>query len=198
MTNLIPVYEELITNLSENKFAITSLLFDKILLEELLNTALENIHQNKLHPAGIGNQHTLLVNNTIRGDKIMWIDSSSANIHEQEFLNKINHFSDYLNETCYTGIAKAEFHYACYEPGTFYKKHIDRFKNDNARKFSVITYLNKNWKADDGGELIIYHPDKTITVNPEFGKTVIFKSDELAHEVLPNKKQRLSITGWLK
>lgn len=198
MISLIPAYEEIITNLSENKFAVSSLLFDETLLDNLLDIAVKNIHQNKLHAAGIGNQNALSINNTIRSDKILWIEPTTNNIHEQEFFNKINHFSDYLNKTCYTGITNAEFHYACYEPGTFYKKHIDRFKNDNARKFSVITYLNKNWNTDDGGELIIYLPKEKVTIIPEFGKTVIFKSDELEHEVLPNKKQRLSIAGWLK
>jgi len=177
MEESVADYEKIITDLSENKFAITSLLFDEILLDNLLNIAIENIHQNKLHSAGIGNQNALLINNTIRSDKILWMDSSSTNVNEQEFFNKISHFSDYLNKTCFTGITNAEFHYACYGPGTFYKKHIDRFKNDNKRKFSVITYLNKNWNATDGGELLIYHPDETITIKPEFGKTIILKID---------------------
>jgi SM-20-related protein len=33
---------------------------------------------------------------------------------------------------------------------------------------------------------------------PEWGRTVIFKSDLLEHEVMVSEQDRLSITGWLK
>lgn len=198
MIELNPLYENIITNLSEKKYAIIDTFFDEELLGGLLETANKNILQSKLHEAGIGNQSSLSVNKQIRSDKILWLDEKGGNRFEKRFFEKINHFSDYLNQTCYTGINGSEFHYACYEPGTFYKKHIDRFKNDNARKFSVITYLNLNWKDDSGGELVVYTLHEKVVVKPEFGKTVIFKSDELEHEVLVSNNRRLSITGWLK
>ncbi len=62
----------------------------------------------------------------------------------------------------------------------------------------MISYLNKDWKEEDGGQLLI-HPEKgEQTINPTQGKTVFFKSSELEHEVLVSNKQRMSITGWLK
>jgi SM-20-related protein len=47
-----------------------------------------------------------------------------------------------MNETCYAGITGYEFHYAFYEEGSFYKRHVDQFQNNQGREFSMITYLN--------------------------------------------------------
>jgi len=62
----------------------------------------------------------------------------------------------------------------------------------------MISYLNENWNENDGGELLIYQNYNNQKINPEQGTTVFFKSNELQHEVLVTKKQRMSITGWLK
>ena len=84
-----------------------------------------------------------------------------------------------------------------YEKGDFYKKHLDQFKNNDRRKFSFITYLNQNWTAADGGELLIHHQHAQQHISPKNGKSVFFKSNELPHEVLVTNKSRMSITGWL-
>ena len=107
-------------------------------------------------------------------------------------------FVNFLNRSCYTGITGYEFHYTLYEPGSFYKKHIDQFRNNDSRQYSMIMYLNTEWKKEDGGELRIHHTDSTQNISPVNGKMVFFKSNELAHEVLVTNKLRMSITGWLK
>ena len=104
----------------------------------------------------------------------------------------------YLNSTCFTGIKSYEFHYALYEKGAFYKKHLDQFKTDNGRAFSMIIYLNESWKIEDGGELKIYQTTEIQLIAPENQKCVFFKSNELEHEVLLTNVSRMSITGWLK
>ena len=104
----------------------------------------------------------------------------------------------YLNATCYTGITGYEFHYTLYETGSFYKKHLDQFRNNDSRKYSMIMYLNTDWVIADGGELCIHHTGHLQHVNPTNGKTVFFQSNELEHEVLVTNKARMSITGWLK
>lgn len=62
----------------------------------------------------------------------------------------------------------------------------------------MISYLNPNWQAQDGGELQIFQTDNNQKISPTESKTVFFKSDELKHEVLVTNERRLSITGWLK
>ena len=95
-------------------------------------------------------------------------------------------------------IRNYEFHYSLYEAGDFYKKHLDQFKDNSIRQFSMISYLNPNWQAQDGGELQIYQTDANQTIAPTQGKTVFFRSNELEHEVLVTNERRLSVTGWLK
>ncbi|WP_082468488.1 2OG-Fe(II) oxygenase [Pedobacter sp. R20-19] len=104
----------------------------------------------------------------------------------------------YLNQTCYTGITGYEFHYTLYEPGTYYAKHIDQFQNNGSRQYSMIMYLNADWKTEDGGELCIYQNETPQNISPDSGKSVFFRSSDLLHEVLVTHKQRMSITGWLK
>ncbi|MNL15131.1 2OG-Fe(II) oxygenase superfamily protein [compost metagenome] len=107
-------------------------------------------------------------------------------------------FVSYLNRTCYTGITGYEFHYTLYEKGSFYKKHVDQFRNNEVRQYSMIMYLNAGWKEKDGGQLCIHHPDHLQNIAPMAGKSVFFKSSDLPHEVLRTNKPRMSITGWLK
>ena len=44
---------------------------------------------------------------------------------ERAFLNQIEAFILYLNDSCYEGINAYEFHYALYETGSSYKRHVD-------------------------------------------------------------------------
>jgi len=81
--------------------------------------------------------------------------------------------------------------------GAFYKKHKDAFKSDDARRISVILYLNKNWEKENGGELKLYLENSEETIEPISGRLVVFES-HLEHEVLESKTDRYSITGWLK
>lgn len=155
--------------------------------------------EGELVSAGIGDAQNKVLDKSIRRDKIYWIDNASTNVAEQEFLALVQEFINYLNRTCFTAINDFEFHYAIYEAGSFYKRHIDQFKNNNYRKFSLITYLNDDWKDDDGGSLLLYHEDgRTESILPEDQRTVFFKSDELEHEVAIASRARMSITGWLK
>ena len=51
------------------------------------------------------------------------------------------------------------------------------------------------------GELVLYHPvsDEIMEiVTPDFGKMVIFLSEEFPHEVLPAQTKRYSLTGWFR
>jgi SM-20-related protein len=105
---------------------------------------------------------------------------------------------NFLNTTCFTGINDYEFHYALYEKGSFYKKHLDQFKGNNSRQFTLIFYLNEDWESGDGGELRVYIDNAYRDIQPNNQKAVFFKSSEIEHEVLESQTQRMSITGWLR
>ena len=156
----------------------------------------------QFRPAAIGNQQ-VTVETTIRGDEILWLDETTASPEEQIFLQRIGQFVQYVNQTCYLGLRDYEFHYALYPTGTFYKRHLDRFRSDSRRKLSVVCYLNADWQEADGGQLVLYLPDadssdRPVTAMPLGGRLVCFDSGLLEHEVFPATRERLSLTGWLK
>ena len=194
----VSTYEHIIDELASKDYVVVDGLIEAEILSELKAELLKKHTEEELKRAEIGNGANSSVNDLIRSDKISWIDTNSKIPCEQAYYQAVNAFYTYLNRACFTGISDFEFHYACYEKGTFYQKHIDRFKNDSNRKFSFITYLNDSWQQGDGGELKLHLDDEVIKVEPIFGKTVIFKSHLIEHEVVENNRQRYSVTGWLK
>lgn len=191
-------FEEIITSFLEKRVGISNEFLDDNLAGNLRNILLAHCEKENLRLAGIGNNHLLDKNESIRRDKIFWLEKSTSNPHEQRFFLLIDEFVEYLNRSCFTGIKSYEFHYALYEKGTFYKRHIDQFKSDDSRVFSVIMYLNEGWTLNDGGELKIYINETSEIIAPINKKCVFFKSNELEHEVLMSHTNRMSITGWLK
>lgn len=153
---------------------------------------------NQMQSAGTGHAEGLTHDSLFRNDRIYWLDRSHNDAAENEFFSLMDDFVSYLNQTCYTGITGYEFHYALYESGSFYKRHIDQFRDHDSRQYSMIMYLNSNWTAADGGQLRIFHADRLEQITPSAGRTVFFKSSELEHEVMQTNRPRMSITGWLK
>ncbi len=164
-----------------------------------LKNNLTSLYQQKqLQHAGTGNDLVVEHNKLFRSDVIYWLDRKHNNVYENDFFDLMDHFVRYLNRTCYTGITGYEFHYTLYEKGSFYKKHLDQFRNNESRQYSMIMYLNPDWEKKDGGELCIHQGGEVQNISPVNGKGVFFKSNELEHEVLMTNKPRMSITGWLK
>jgi len=192
------IFDCLIDSYIKDKVGIAENFLSLPLAAHLTANLLALFNDQQLISAGTGNALVVNQDKLVRSDVIYWLDRSHKNQYENDFFDLMDKFIVYLNQTCYTGITGYEFHYTLYDPGTFYKKHIDQFKNNGSRQYSMIMYLNIGWAFGDGGELCIYHLDHTQNISPENGKSVFFKSSDLAHEVLVTHKQRLSITGWLK
>ncbi|GAB3914620.1 2OG-Fe(II) oxygenase family protein [Larkinella knui] len=192
------IFDTLITSFIDHKVGIADHFLSASLATHLKEN-LTTLHaQKQLRSAGTGNDALVVHDKQVRSDRIYWLDRSHNNGYENEFFDLMDRFVSYLNETCYTGITGYEFHYTLYETGSFYKKHLDQFRTNDSRQYSMILYLNTDWQADDGGELCIHQGDTRQYIAPENGKSVFFKSSELVHEVLRTNKPRMSITGWLK
>ncbi len=193
-------FDELINGYINNKVGISHHFLHPSLTVQL-RKRLELLHtQDLLAPAGIGRGISRAYDMQIRSDKIYWIDKTSTDPGELEYVSIVDDFIAYLNRTCYTGINDYELHYALYEPGSFYKRHLDQFKTNPGRKFSFITYLNEDWQEEQGGHLAVYPcggADCRLIL-PTGGKCAFFKSDELEHDVRPATRPRMSIAGWLK
>jgi SM-20-related protein len=191
-------FEDLIAGYLKDKVGISEHFLSDALCEHLKDNLLILNDQNLMKNAGIGNDSKLNFNEAIRSDAIYWLDKKNNNEYENEFFEKIEAFISYLNQTCYTNIKSYEFHYSLYETGDFYKKHLDQFSDNSSRQFSLISYLNSDWKIKDGGELLIHQLNNNQSITPTQGKTIFFKSNELEHEVLVTNERRMSVTGWLK
>ena len=190
--------EQLITSFINDKIGIAEHFITDTLAAHLKSHLQSLVAQQLLVPAGTSNNKEVLHDTSIRGDSIYWLDRKHDNEYEHNFLDQIDEFVKLLNRSCFAGITSYEFHYSLYEAGSFYKKHYDQFRNNNGRAYSMISYLNEAWANEDGGELMVYQNFKNQKISPTQGKTVLFKSDELQHEVLVTQKPRMSITGWLK
>ena len=207
MHDLSLQYEPLIDGMLERGYGVV----DTFLTPDEQTALRQRLHERhdagQFRAAGIGRAAEgtgqATVEKAIRGDEILWLDAATATPEETAFLTRMEQFIAYLNQTCYLGLRDAELHYARYPAGTFYKRHLARFRTDSKRKLSVITYLNDNWQPTDGGQLAIYVPqpdgaEQTVHLDPLGGRLVCFDSGLLEHEVLPATRDRLSLTGWLR
>ncbi len=147
--------------------------------------------------AGIGKLQDKQINEAIRGDFIQWIERTTAQPAIHTYLARLNELITFVNQHLFLSLKDYEVHMTIYPPGSYYKRHLDQFRKDDHRKLSVICYLNENWREEEGGQLRIYLPEKSIDVLPLSGRLVCFRSDQLEHEVLQATRARLSLTGWI-
>ena len=181
---------------------------DDALPKTLLNPLLMHFNQlqsDDFKAAGIGRQTDFQVQETIRSDKIHWIQPCSE--VTSNFLQWMDSLRVGLNRRLFMGLFDYESHFAHYPVGAFYKKHMDAFHGNRKpgqsnRVLSTVMYLNDSWQLGDGGELLLYaeaDDNKIIeTLLPEFGRLVIFLSEKFPHEVLPARRERKSIAGWFR
>ena len=175
-----PLFETIINDLLRQQYSIVNDFFSAEEVIVLRNSLFAKYEAEKFRKSAIGNRLNEEIDNSIRGDFILWIDEKNANEAEILFFQKINYLINYLNQTCFLGILHKEFHYAVYPEGTFYKRHLDTFQNDDRRKLSIVCYLNEdNWLRENGGELTIYTEKDELDILPLPGRLVVFKSQIL-------------------
>src|SRR4029077_9119603 len=108
-------FEELIGSFIDTKVGLCEHFLTRDLAMNLQEKLLNLDRNNQMIPAGIGNHRVKDPNQKMRSDKICWIDNKSTDVAERAFLNQIDAFILYLNDSCYEGINAYEFHYALYE-----------------------------------------------------------------------------------
>ncbi len=154
-----------------------------------------------LSPAAVGRGDGRALHHHIRTDATRWLDDPHCGAAAGEFLARLDRIRAILNRSLFLGLTECEAHYAAYAPGGGYARHRDRFRDNDARVVSWVTYLNTDWGADDGGALRLHlndqdRGDESIDVSP-VGGSICFLS-ELEHEVLPATRERLSIAAWFR
>ncbi|WP_367988795.1 2OG-Fe(II) oxygenase [Vibrio sp. NTOU-M3] len=136
---------------------------------------------------------------TIRSDKIQWL-SSNMGAAVASFLEKMEQIRLEANRHFFLGLFEYEAHFAKYEKGDFYQKHLDCFKGNENRRLTTVFYMNEHWNDEDAGELKVYDlkDNHIATIPPKAGRLFVFLSEQFPHEVLPTNTERYSIAGWFR
>jgi SM-20-related protein len=150
-----------------------------------------------LAPAGIGRGAGRGLHDTVHGDATLWLDDARAGVAAAGFLASLDALRVALNRRLFLGADEVEAHYAAYPPAARYARHRDRFRDDGpSRVVSFVTYLNPDWRDEDGGLLRLSLDGGDVDIVPRTG-SVCFLS-ELEHEVLPATRERCSIAAWMR
>lgn len=189
------LYSTIVDALVTDGYIVVENALDKRLITELLKLAQKRTTYKKAGISGAGDLH---LDSSRRRDKISWLDEDASAI--SEYLNFTEGLHQTLNKELYLGLSYYEAHFALYEEGDFYERHLDAFKGSKNRVVTTVFYLNEEWKESDGGELVIYDMNDNIIqkVVPNSGTLVVFLSDKFPHEVLPSNTKRHSIAGWFR
>jgi SM-20-related protein len=165
----------------------------------LAATARRRDAAGEFRAAGIGCGAGRSERSDIRGDRTLWLDDQVHAPAERALWQALEQLRIALNEATFLGLFAFEGHYALYPPGTFYRRHRDRFRDDDARVLSCVLYLNEAWTPADGGVLRLYScGNRSRDVVPVGGTLVCFLADRFEHEVLPATRERWSIAGWFR
>lgn len=191
--------DTIVEDLYQQGWSVQPTYFDADLIRQL-STEAQQLYQNQqMIQAGIGRGAALHHNPTVRQDFIHWLNGDSpVQRHYQHSMEKLRLA---INRQLMLGLFELEAHYAVYEAGAFYKKHIDSFKGAANRMVSAVTYLNNDWPATAGGELLIYDENQQNVIRrvaPLAGTLAVFLSEQIPHEVAVTHQQRLSIAGWFR
>jgi SM-20-related protein len=153
-------------------------------------------------PAGIGQgrEHRILAD--VRNDEILWLDPLQPTPAQSVYWQAMEDLRLRLNREYYLGLTDYECHFARYQPGGFYKRHVDAFRGKSRRRVSCVLYMNYAWATVDGGQLRLYLPqgeaETTLDITPLAGTLAVFDSQHTEHEVLPAQRTRFSLTGWFR
>lgn len=187
----------LVDELAEHGWTRQQDVLPQALTLELARECRARASTGALAPAAVGRGAGQEIREGVRGDRIQWLEPGQSAACDA-YLAYMDALRGALNQSLYLGLADFESHFAAYPPGAFYERHLDRFRDDDRRTVSAVYYLNDDWHAEDGGALRLYLDDATLDVSPEAGCLVLFLSDRLPHEVLPTRRERLSLTGWFR
>ncbi|EOK5972835.1 2OG-Fe(II) oxygenase [Vibrio parahaemolyticus] len=173
-------------------------IWDDFLSEDEV-TQLRNCIPDNWKKARIGRNDDVTRIESIRSDKIQWLKPAMGQ-PIANYLSKMEEIRQEVNRHFFLGLFEYEAHFAKYEKGDFYQKHLDCFKGNENRRLTTVFYMNESWSEEDAGELVVYDlNDKEIaTIPPRGGRLLVFLSEQFPHEVLPTNAQRFSIAGWFR
>ena len=193
-----PIHSGICEAIEERGWAVDPAFLPERAIGALRSEARRRDAAGEFRAAGIGRGTTRVERPDIRGDRILWFDDGARCAAEAALLQALAALQAVLNRALFLGLDSFEGHYALYPPGAFYRRHRDRFRDDDARVISCALYLNEDWSAADGGALRMYLPEGVHDILPAGGTLVCFVAERFEHEVLPSVRERLAVSGWFR
>ena len=168
------------------------------LVDVLLDDLAELSAADRLKRAGVGREGDFQIVGAIRRDLIFWLRPDRP--AEAVFLDLAERLRLALNRRLFLALFEFEAHFALYPPGAFYRRHFDAFRGQATRIVSLVIYLNRDWQPGDGGELLLFDEvgGEAERIEPRTGTLVLMLSEEVEHEVLGTRADRVSIAGWYR
>ncbi|EAQ63694.1 oxidoreductase, 2OG-Fe(II) oxygenase family protein [Marinomonas sp. MED121] len=190
---------QLIEDIRLQGYSIQDNLLDENLVNRLQNEV-ESLDVSQMKLAGVGRKQDYQQEQDSRRDYICWLeDSHSAG---RDFIQAMDLLKQILNRQFMLGLFDYESHYARYQAGGYYEKHLDAFTGKSNRVLSTVLYLNDNWQAEDAGEFVLFdehdHTKEVGRYLPQKGRLAVFLSEDFPHQVIPANRQRHSIAGWFR
>lgn len=190
------IYDQIADALVDKGYYIAPQLLPETMMASL-HHRVSLLNEDEFQIAGIGRKQAFQLNQQIRSDETRWLTVDNGT--DASYLDWMSNLRLELNQRLYMGLFEYEAHYAHYAPGAYYQRHVDAFKGQSNRVLTTLLYLNPDWQTADGGELVIYHPETEEVIEqilPEYGKFIVFLSDQFPHQVLRANRDRYSIAGW--
>ena len=199
---MAPHYGALAEIIAAKGWAVVPGFIEAELISQLRAECRQFVAKGVLRAAAVGSGTRRQTRSDIRTDEIRWLEEADATPLQRRCLARFEALRLAFNRELQLGLFQLECHFSRYAPGAYYRKHLDQFRGDSRRRLSCVLYLNENWARADGGELRL-HLDvagagKFEDVLPAGGTLALFLSERFAHEVLPAKRERLSLAGWFK
>lgn len=214
-------YELAALELAERGWTILPFFLTPETIAALRGEAEQYGREQRFREADIGRGSGQAARADIRSDQILWLNPLEPTPAQAPYWTAMDELRQTLNRELFLSLISLEAHYAVYEPGAFYRKHVDRFQSSDERMISTTLYLNPGWSEADGGHLRLYSEEAQIEpsderanesleatpeaqqpqyvdVLPHAGTLALFRSDTIPHEVLPATRSRYSLTGWFR
>ena len=184
--------------LATDHYAVIPQFLTSTMREALLAELLQLQAQGLFHEASVGRGVGQTRQAHIRGDSICWLEDYFT--IGGQYLALMEQLRQQLNADFYLGLRSYEAHYAHYQAGSVYQRHVDRHRDNNARVVTTVCYLNDDWPTAAGGQLKLYNPNHELLLeqSPIGGSLVLFMSADMPHEVLAANRSRFSIAGWFR
>jgi SM-20-related protein len=129
---------------------------------------------------------------------VFWLEEKGSTNAQWDCLARFEELRLALNRELQLGLFEFECHFARYRAGSAYGRHLDQFAGNGGRLLSCVLYLNEAWLPADEGQLRLHLADRHVDIAPLGSRLVCFFSARFEHEVLPPRRQRLSLTGWFR